>query len=52
MAPSHLKADKILQEMQVFYKLNFNKMVATHANRFSLLHLNVSSLPYQIEESN
>ena len=30
---------------------DFNKMVATHSNSFSLLHLNImSSLPYHFEE--
>ena len=29
---------------------DFNKMVATHVNSFSLLHLSISSLPYHFEE--
>ena len=35
----------------LYYEIpDFNKMVEAHANSFSLLHLNISSLPYYLEE--
>ena len=35
----------------LYYEIaDFNKMVEAHANSFSLLHLNISSLPYYLEK--